>query len=186
VKGLKPTFISILAVGLLAGSAVGVMAQDEEIAADLSTPVYVTWTAGEPASVIDGVFDEDAGEMRGLVVQAAPVEASDPRLSGLAYFASNGNYELNADGSGTLESRSWRLVNDDGSWTGTSTFVQAGEPPSPPAISHESGLFVGEGAYEGLVAFFTADYLEGEGSQEGVIFELSVPPVPDVPDVPVE
>jgi len=189
VRAIKTSIISILAIGLLAGSAVGVAAQEEEAAADLSTPVYVTWTAGEPASVIDGVFDEDAGELRGLVIQAAPVEASDPRLSGLAYFVINGNRENNADGSGTLESRSWRIVNDGGAWTGTSTYVVAGDPSvdGPPAINHESGLFIGEGGYEGLVAFSTADYLEGEGNQgEAVIFELSVPPVPELPDVPAE
>ncbi len=42
VKGLKPTFISILAIGLLAGSAVGVAAQEEEAAAEPSTPAKVT------------------------------------------------------------------------------------------------------------------------------------------------
>jgi hypothetical protein len=41
VKGLKPTFISILVVGLFAGSAVGVAAQDE--AAD---PVEFTAKVG--------------------------------------------------------------------------------------------------------------------------------------------
>ncbi len=120
MKGFRT--ISILAIGLLAGSTVGVAAQDEQ-AADLSTPVYFTWTAGEPASVNEGTFDESAGELRGVVLEGIPIEASDARVSGLAYAAANGNQEVGTDSLAILESRSYRIVNDDGAWTGSSTFV---------------------------------------------------------------
>jgi len=39
---------------------------------------------------------------------------------------------------------------------------------------------MGEGAFEGLVAFFTGDYREGS-SGEGVIYGIALPDVPDVP-----
>jgi len=184
--GLKTTTISILAIGLLAGSTVGVAAQDEAVT-DLGSPVYFTWTAGEPASAIEGTFDEDAGELRGAGAEGIPVEASDPRVSGLAYVLENGNREIGADTTAILESRSYRIVNDAGAWTGSSTFVQAGDPSvdGPPTIVRETGVLIGEGAYEGLIAFMTGDYREGSGG-EGVIYGIAVPPVPDVPDAPTE
>ena len=83
------------AAALLAATGVGVAAQEEE--ADRSTPVYVTWESGEPTSVTDGVFYEDAGELRGLGLDDIPLEASDPRLSGVAYVAVDGNAEYSAD-----------------------------------------------------------------------------------------
>jgi hypothetical protein len=186
VKGLKPTLISAIAIGLLAGSAVGVAAQDEE-AAELETPLYYTWTAGDPASVTDGTFDEDAGEMRGLVLEGIPLEASDPRLSGVGYLTANGNAENSTNGSGALESRSYRVVMDGGEFTGSGTYIEAGDPSvdGPPAIVRETMVLTGDGAYEGLVLFVTGDYREA-GAGEAVILRVAVPPVPGVPDVPAE
>jgi len=187
MRTTKNTTISILAVGLLAGSAVGVAAQDEE-AMGASTPVYVTWTAGEPTSTIDGTFDEEAGELRGLVVQGAPVEASDPRLSGLYYFAANGNVQSGGTPDyGAVESRSWRMENAGGAWTGTSVYVEVGNGSAdgPPAMVAESGVFIGEGGYEGLIAVLDSDYPEGNGG-DAVILELSVPPIPEAPELPAE
>lgn len=186
MRAIRTTIISILAVGLLAGTAVGVAAQNEE--AGRSTPAYVTWeVTGDPASFVEGNFDEEAGEMRGLVL-SAPVEASDPRLSGLYYFAINGNAENNnTPDYGVVESRSWRIENDGGAWTGTSTYVQAGDgsEDGTPAIIAEAGIFIGEGGYEGLIAVFDSDYREGNQG-DAVILELSVPPFPEVPEVPAE
>jgi hypothetical protein len=188
VRAIKTTTISILAVGLLAGSAVGVAAQDEE-AAEVSTPAYVTWESGEPASVTEGVFDAEAGEMRGIRIDGVPLEASDPRLSGVAYFVINGNVESSADTGATVESRSYRIVNDEGAWTGTSTYVDAadltGEEPQMLLIN-EAGVLIGEGAYEGLIAISNADYLEANNQGEAVILRISAPPAPGIPDVPAE
>jgi hypothetical protein len=186
VKGFKPTLISVIAIGLLAGSAMGAAAQNDE-ATVLETPLYYTWTAGRPASEIAGEFDQDAIEMRGLVVEGIPIEASDPRLSGLFYAAINGNGENSTSGAGQLESRSYRLVMDDGAWTGSGTYVVAGDPSAggPPAIVRETMVMTGDGAYEGLVMFVTGDYRESTAG-EAVILSVGVPPVPDVPDAPTE
>ena len=186
MRAIKTTTISILAVSLLAGSAVEVTAQDEA-AVESATPVYFTWTAGEPASVTEGTFDESAQELRGLAQEGIPVEASDPRFSGLAHVAINGNQEIGTDTTAILESRSYRIVNDDGAWVGSSTFVLAADPSvdGPPAIQRETAILTGEGAYEGLTIVVTGDYREGT-SGEGVIYEIGLPPVPDVPDAPAE
>ena len=186
MRAIKATTVSILAIGLLAGSAVGVTAQEE--AAELSTPAYVTWqVTGDPVLVAEATFDEDAGEMRGLV-QSAPVEASDPRLSGQYYFAINGNVQNNGSPDyGVLESRSWRMENDGGAWTGTSTYVEAGDGTGdgPAAMIAEAGILIGEGGYEGLIAVFDSDYREGNQG-DGVILELLAPPSPEVPAAPAE
>ncbi len=52
-------------------------------------------------------------------------------------------------------------------------------------IVRETGVLMGEGAYEGLTAFKTGDYREGS-SGEGVIYAIAVPPTPDVLDAPTE
>ena len=187
MRAIKTTTISILAVGLLAGSAVGVAAQDDET--DVSTPAYVTWeVTGDPINVIDGAFDEEAAEMRGLTVQGAPVEASDPRMSGLYYYVINGNgQKLNTPDFAIVESRSMRMENDGGAWTGTTTYVEAGSgSDGPPAMVAEAGILIGEGGYEGLIAVIHGDYVEADGQGEAVILERSVPPIPEVPEVPAE
>jgi hypothetical protein len=186
VRAIKTTTISILAIGLLAGSAVGVAAQEEE--AEPSTPAYVTWeVTGDPTSVEDGAFDEELGQMRGLVVYGAPVEASDPRLSGLYNYVVNGNgQKLSTPDYALVESRSWRMENDGGAWTGTTTWVEVGPgTEGPPAMAAEAGILIGEGGYEGLIAIMHGDY--GEGNQgEAVILEVPVPPIPEVPELPAE
>jgi hypothetical protein len=171
VRAIKTTAISILAIGLLAGSTVGVTAQDEE-EADLATPSYYTWTAGEPTSTTEGTFDEDTGEMRGFVLEGIPVEASDPRASGVASIVINGNSES----AGIIESRTYRIVNDEGAWVGTTIYVVAGGPSADePDIQREMGVLVGEGGYAGLINMATSDYSEGS-SGDGVILGLSMPP----------
>ena len=110
-------------------------------------------------------------------------------MSGLVHAGVNDNEEVSTDSAAILESRSYRIVNDDGAWTGSSTFVQAGVQAGdssldgPPMIARDTGVLVGEGAYEGLTAFMTGDYRAGS-SGEGVIFGIAVPPTPDVQDAP--
>lgn len=188
VRTIKTTTISILALGLLAGSAVGVAAQEDET--DVSTPAYVTWeVTGDAINVIDGAFDEEAAEMRGLTVQGVPIEASDPRMSGLYYYVVNGNgQKLSTPDYGIVESRSWRMENDGGAWTGTTTWVQVGSgSDGPQAMTAEAGILIGEGGYEGLIAVIDSDYDPGRAPKgEAVILERSVPPFPEVPEVPAE
>ena len=186
MRAIKTTTISILTLGLLAGSAIGVTAQEEE-ATEASTPVYVTYeVTGDPANVTDGEFDEMAGEMRGLVYQGVPVEASDPRLSGLWDFAINGNGQnLGTGDYGILESRTYRMENDGGAWSGTTTYAETTDPSTDEPVPFEAGILIGEGGYDGLIAFTLADYREGQQG-EAIILEVSVPPVPEVPEVPAE
>ena len=91
MKGRKTTLVVAISVGLLAGSTVGVAAQDEADLA-LATPIYYTWENGEwPASErVDGTFDEATGVLTGRSGGEIPITASDPRFDGTAWVTING------------------------------------------------------------------------------------------------
>ena len=127
---MNRSIISIaLAVGLLAGSTAGVAAQDE-VTNDAAAVFRATTRS--PADIR---FDPETGISSRLGI---PVEATDPRVSGLLSFAT-------ADGGVCSEfgrtiglvdcglpvqqvSRSAvQLVNDDGSWVGTRIKWEASE-----------------------------------------------------------
>jgi hypothetical protein len=113
VKGLKPTLVSILAIGLLAGSAMGVAAQDEVGAGPESATFTIDFNFSAPTEVI---VDEASG-LETLVDM--PFRATDPRAAGLlTVILAEG--DLTGDG---LRSQyikeGLRLVNDGGAWVGT-------------------------------------------------------------------
>ena len=163
---LRTTTVSILALGLLAGSAVAVAAQDEG-ATEASTPVYLTATVGQPAEFVQGTYSDDA--MQGEQWLDIPVDASDPRLTGLLDIVRNGVSEGSPDdGLAMLESRAWHLENDGGAWVGTGTSVDLIGSDGPLWLQ-EAVLLVGEGGYDGLVAYVTVDYLADEPLQAVIV-----------------
>jgi len=188
VKGLKPTLISILAIGLLAGSAVGVAAQDEEAAAEPSTPAKVTGTIDAEASdlvqeptetVVDGTL-----EVRDGVFAGDRFEMDDPRLTGTANVAFNVDVHKASDfidiGSQTL---AMRIENEAGSWSGqgTSGFHGGATIPEDEAFQLDTWLLTGADAYEGLSAYLVVDGTEDPPTVEGVIFAGELPPFPALP-----
>ena len=182
MKGLRTTTISILALGLLAGSAVGVAAQDE---AEVPTGAsYFTGTigasdvTGEPTeAVVDGVL-----EVRGLM-REGPIEATDPRLTGSLSRV----LDFDVHSVGDLEdvvlfSAPHRIENDAGSWSGTGTgVIHAGADLSAEEeLDFYTVVLTGEGAYEGLSAFLLADFAPEVGADiKGAVFPGEMPePLP--------
>ena len=184
MRAIKTTTISILAAGLLAGSAVGVAAQDQSSG-------YFTGSIDEStATQIDGVFESgppDTG--RGMGFVGATVETDDERISGTLSQA------LNFDWSGpepTLVHTGaslWRIENDGGAWVGhgtefsyTDDWTQWDE--EDPSTWGPTGNFVvltGEGDYEGMTAMVTTQPSDvGVSSLSGVVFSGEVPPVPEM------
>ena len=177
MRGIKTITISILAVGLLAGSAVGVAAQD----GDPLAPAYVEFTSGWPV-------DEP-------LLLDAEVTASDPRVSGLLTVASDNdgaNAELGAEGlDAKLTVYEVRLVNDGGSWTGTGQRIGGG-PEIEDVPPRDVGMWtlVGAGDYEGL-SLYVSSQASGEQDAEydwieqtwGVIIPTAW--VPEGPEVPI-
>ena len=104
MRGIKGISISILAVGLLAGSAVGVAAQPEGEA------TYVTGTVAFSGS--------ECVEATGWVECPMSLDASDSRLSGDGSWRTSGVPMQSDDAFVILVSMLLRVANDEGAWAG--------------------------------------------------------------------
>lgn len=171
--------LGAIAVGLVVGSSVGVLAQDEQSGA--ASAVYATGTIGwPPAEIVEPEVERVPGgnDERGLMLVDLPVEFSDARLSGRLTVSGNGATRELAEGRAWIESRTHRIVNDGGAWAGSGYLVRTSS--DEPAIDQESMLLVGEGGYEGLIAYVFLDAPpEGESKWEALILEAEQPPLPE-------
>ena len=103
-----------MAIGLLAGSAVGVAAQDDEAAAPVEFTAKLAFgpsVRSETSTVGDGVTTHSGGAWRAGVI----TQASDPRLQGTTYMAANSN-DYSAAGGPIVWNYAFRIVNDGGAW----------------------------------------------------------------------
>ena len=166
------TLTTVIAIGLLAGSAVGVTAQDE-----VEAPVEFTaeWAFGnavrtDTSEVGDGVVMTRGGAWRPGVI----TEASDPRLQGTLSIASNNNRY--PDAGVTVWNDAFRIENDEGAWQQMPTIdIATGDGD----LNTTTGVLVGEGGYAGLIAVF--DNLHGNSSWtlHGYIIDGELPPAPE-------
>ena len=166
MRGVKATTISILAVGLLAGSAVGVAAQDD--AADPMAPSTFAWRLG----------DEEAE-------QGYFIEAVDPRASGQMTLSDLPSIETDANWVASYEGR---LVNDGGAWVGIGREVGGGTTDLTGGdwqegehdTFWEAGVAIwemtGEEGYEGLSLILVDHFPETSLGPWGIIYP-SEPPV---------
>ena len=146
MKGLKTTLATAIAFGLLAGSVVGVAAQDDPMAAAVVTGTITPWSeeSAGTTSVLDGASLMDGARFTNTW------EASDPRLSGSTSITTNWKHY---EGLRMLvEAANYSLENEGGRWAGTATSLlgeRLGETDT--VILH------GEDAYEGLSAYIVID-----------------------------
>lgn len=173
---LRITTISILVVGLLAGSAVVVVAQGDGSASEAS---YFTWdTAGPPE------FSEDP--VTGLPAVTVAIEATDQRAAGTATNIEDGGQVEDDDWSYNVKISSVRLVNDGGSWVGTSRGVNAFDQ-SEASDGGRAWLseYTGEGGYQGLTMY---TFRLGTGDQPPASVGFIVPSdvIPPFPALPAE
>ena len=169
MRGIKTTTISILAVGLLAGSAVGVAAQDEPSVE--ATEVTGQVIQGERIAVPQPVERPDGILVGEGFVSLQTWDTSDPRLNGDATYTVNTRSVPDCCG---IVSEAYELTNDGGSWLGDGRGYGIG--------TDRNGFVVltGRDGYEGLTAF--VDLALGEGNAwdlKGIIFPSEVPPVPE-------
>ena len=166
----------------------GVASAEEE--SDPMAPAYFTLTRGPAPESIGGLAPDDLDgdgfpELRGQLEVGIPVEASDPRVSGLWTIRVNADVVGVADGTVDMAVTSHHLQNDEGGWRGTGTAISAyGSEGDPTA-----GLTVltGEGAYEGLSLVLSQTYKDGDESYWGIILpSAKVPPTPDPIEPPAE
>ena len=172
---LRTITTSILAIGLLAGSSIGVAAQDEGAA---SGAAYFTWdTAGPP---------EFSTDENGRDVVTVAIEATDPRASGTA---------TNLEDGGQVDDGGWgynvlvsavRLVNDGGSWVGMGRGANARDTDDEDAGGRAwLTEYAGEGGYEGLTMY---TFRMGTGAEppESIGFILPAELIPPFPEPPAE
>ncbi len=185
VQGSRTIPAAAVALGLMIGLSVSAMAQDEELAAPAA---YATGAIGwPPAELIRPEVQEVPGgtDELGLQLIDLPVDFSDPRLSGVLTISGNGTTRDLADGRAWIESRTHRIVNEDGAWAGSGYLVRATSDELGLGVDQQSMLLVGKGGYDGLIAYVYLDAPdEGPGTWQARILEAEQPPLPD--HVPVE
>jgi hypothetical protein len=172
---IKTTTIPILAIGLFAGSVVGVAAQDEA-----APPVEFTakWAWGSQIrsdtseAIASGVQYRGGAWRPGVLVPA-----SDPRWQGTFSIANNEN-DYSASGGPLVGIHAFRIENEEGAWQQMPTVALIF-----PGIDDltNTGVFVGEGGYEGLIAVvdIATDRAAGTWDLHGYIIHGELPPPPD-------
>jgi hypothetical protein len=178
---IRSPIIAATTLGLLLGSSAGVVAQDEQ--PDVSPVAYSTGIAGDVPETVDPAQRRTADgqlQIRGLQLLDIPVTFTDPRLSGLLTISSNGAGRDFADGFARLEPRTYRIDNDEGSWTGSGERILAVTVRAPrPLINHESMVLFGEGAYDGLVAYVFIELANAAPELEAVVMQIEMAPLPE-------
>ena len=170
--------IVLVAVGLVAGSAIGASGQDEAV--DKGAALVTGRIVHSPGS---REFAEDTETEIGFVQRGRSTSGSltmnDPRLSGNVRLEDNADRFCDGPCSeatyrgdvlwGTIE-----ITNEDGSWSGTSTGTTDTSGGGGNITYYE---LVGSGGYEGLSAvIFERETPTSGWLWDGVIFAGDLPP----------
>ena len=174
MRAIRTTIISILAMGLLAGSAVGVAAQDEAAVDESMGPALVSGVLSSDGSQVEGeTRTTQNGIVRDQWVETTNTEMNDPRLSGVLTI------DLTRERFDTVGTDlGWatvRIENDAGFWDGTSVDTSDRTTRSGEEVAYYE--LVGGGAYEGLSAvLFQTEPPSGDWLLSGIIFPGDLPP----------
>ncbi len=166
MRAIRTTTISILALGLLAGSAVGVTAQEADSPAAVDGSISVD---GEACT------ETDVGNECPFVI-----EASDQRLSGDGVLrGASVVFQGFEDGAGVMVivNQSIRVENADGAWSGGGPLFAVPTTEGAFGTDQPTWVLAGEGGYDGLTALLRVD-LGLEADFGGVIFEGDLPAAP--------
>lgn len=178
MRTIRTITTSLLAVGLLTGSAAGVAAQDEG-----GEPVSTSFT-GKFTSQSDVISEgtstrsPDGLELTTDIVVVQSMVSSDPRLTGavtatLTYLIDTNvviDHTANILATGTYE-----LANDGGSWLGEATNFGNTDL----GVNSQTIIFEGRGGYEGLTAYAVVDWRDFAGEYVGTVFPAAMPEVPE-------
>jgi len=184
VKKFRTPLITAIAIGLLAGSSAGVAAQDDSVVADdAMAPSFFTGTFGNGWRDLGVLTTETRpdGVVETVHSSSGQWFTNDSRINGLATNVTNElEYPEGALGDspigevGIIRSRLTRVENDAGAWVGTLHNIQLDDP----AWEISAGWLVGEGDYEGLMAYVVHEYENGR-KVGGYITPDGAPPVPE-------
>jgi hypothetical protein len=180
-KTRTPLIIAI-AIGLLAGSTVGVAGQEQD--ADIVPPVEVTGSVTEETcsdSDYEGPF-EDSGADAVLITCSTDASFSDPRLEGtITRIVEEVTFDLGDVSDVYIASNAFSIENDGGTWRerprtwllpdGISTFDW---------LPQEVLVLEGSGDYEGLVAVLRTTGAPAVEEFHGFIIDARwMPPPPE-------
>ncbi len=182
MKRTRSALIGAIAIGLLAGSAVGVAAQETETEAP--TEFTATWDSnfGPPAlrpnvtSRGSNILGPDLG--RGYANHPLIIEtAGDPRFEGVVTLVVNHDTYL-SDGALRVFNSAFSVANDEGTWRGVPQLSLRFSDSEGPGRTQ---LFIGEGGYAGSYALVDIqdDPAAEAWTLRGVIFEGEPPPAPE-------
>ena len=178
MKTFRTSLIATIAIGLLAGSAVGVAAQETETEAP--TEFTATWDSnfGPPGIRSEVEEGSDPVHSRGYANHPLIIEtAGDPRFEGEVTAVNNQDRYL-SDGALRVFNSAFSVENDEGTWRGvphlTLRFSDA-------EGSGRTQLFIGEGGYAGSYAL--VDIQDDRAAEvwtlRGVIFDGEPPSAPE-------
>jgi len=174
MRNIKFTLTGTIAIGLLAVSAAGVVAQDDAAAAPVEFTAKLAFgpsVRSETTTLGDGVTMYSGGAWRAGVI----TEASDPRLQGTTYMAANSNDYSDAGGP-IVWNYAFRIENDGGAWQQLPTLDLDFSDGSEDLTL---GVMVGEGDYEGLIAVFQNVTSNSTWDLHGYIIEGELTPAPE-------
>ena len=175
MKRIGTPLVAVLAIGLLAGSVVGVAAQED---AQPAPPVEFTaqWQFGamvrpEKVEVVPGALAARGGAWNPRAI----IEASDPRLAGRLTIVANSD-AYTVLGGPIVWHTFFQVENDGGSWRGVPVLGLG-----IPGVDAESGddFLMGQGDYEGLIAVFRTVTEGSTWDLHGYIIEGELPPAPE-------
>ena len=178
MRTIRTTTITALVVGLLAGSTVGVAAQDAP-----PEQLITSFTADRTTQqdqVIEGASTTTDGleETIGSVYVGSLV-SSDPRFTGTYTSVDNwvvDTTEMLDDFSNfnVIVVSTWELSNDEGRW-----LIEATSFGNIEQDANSGWLeFVGQGGYEGLYAYAAADWQDSP-QIVGTVFPRPMPETPE-------
>jgi len=168
--------VAIITVALLAGSAIGVTGQEEELFGPMA-PARVMGEFVHEGIVSEGTVEE-LGELMVRTegaVSAYRWTSSDPRLGGHGTATGDWTGWYPPALVAAFETI-WMIENEQGTWSGSSRGV-ASIGDEDPVNTDEQVVLVGSGAYEGLTAYLVLD-----GDAEtflGAIIPAEMPELPD-------
>jgi len=117
-----------IALGLLAGPAVGVLAQEEELPAPRQPVAFTARFVPGPEVRAQTVEEVDGRREYRDVAWAPSVTASDPRLEGTLTFSADEDGYQGESGRFTVGHGTYRIENAEGAWQGSQLYLEASAP----------------------------------------------------------
>lgn len=172
---------SVLAAGLVAGSAIGVAAQQtaaESTAAAMFT-AEIGWAAGCDSGI--SVPDSDPEHQVGWSCGPQAWTATDPRFTGSASNTWNHDVYRLEGGTYSVTVGYLAVENEGGGWICPYQQLETDSGlQSRPVDGGYIATCTGSGDYDGLSALLSLESTEGQTGVTGLVFEGELPPGPEV------